>query len=173
MSSAWNYNYLEAIGLPVWVTRDAPVAKEHTEKSQVSKDETLSTTEPSVDTDVSISIIMGSETAQYLWLVSPTQDLQRVKDNFMSLDSAWKQWQGTDLPVALVVQSNEQDQESVGSNQSCLSKSQLSERTLLFSQDSDLNHHNVMQAPNLDWQTAEDKKACWQLLQSIAQPSNT
>lgn len=155
--STLNRSYLEAMGVPVWVSRQATVADTVTEKAGVETQ-----VEPKSAFGY-ISVVGSSQPKAYL-LVTPEQDLQQAKSNFQSLSHAWQSWQGTELPLTLL-QLVELDNSAVKAE----SIDSLKGHSLLIatnqpSQFSDLNHE---QLPSLDWQSASDKKAWWHLLQKL------
>lgn len=153
-----NRSYLEAMGVPVWVSKQATIVETVTEKAGV---------ETQIEREAAfgyISVVSNPQPKAYL-LVTPEQDLQQAKSNFQSLSHAWKSWQSTELPLALL-QLVELDNSAVKAE----SIDSLKDHPLLLatnqpSQFSDLNHE---QLPSLDWQSASDKKAWWYLLQKLA-----
>lgn len=156
--STWNRSYLEAMGVPVWGSRQAAVVDTVTEKAGVETQ-----VEPKA-TFGYVSVVSNPQPKAYL-LVTPEQDLQQVKSNFQSLSQAWKSWQSTELPLALL-QLVELDDSAVKAE----SIDSLKDHPLLIAtnqpnQFSDLNYEQV---PGLDWQSASDKKTWWHLLQKLA-----
>ncbi len=167
--TAWNRSYLEAMSIPVWVSRQEVAARVATEqvKAEVAVKPEPQVAETSVEQVASFGFVSvaGDVQAKTCIIVTAEQDLQQVKSNFQLLTQAWKQWQDTDFPLALL-QLVEQD----GAVANAESIVNLKDKQLLLSsnQTIDLAPLRVKAVPTLNWQSTNDKKAWWQLLQSLA-----
>lgn len=167
--TAWNRSYLEAINIPVWVSRQDVAAKFATKQVET---EVATKPEPQVveapveqTTAFGFVYVAGDVQAKTCIIVTAEQDLQQVKSNFRLLTQAWKQWQNTDFPLALL-----QLVEQQHSTTTTEPITELKGKQLLLSsyQTIDLAPFKVKAVPSLNWQSANDKKAWWQLLQSLA-----
>lgn len=167
--TVWNRSYLEAIGLPVWVSRQGAVVDTtssvhdvHTEtKSELSA-------EASVDirheTNVGFVLLSGNTQAKAFLLATANEDLEQLQKNFKVLQQVWTQWQDTELPLALVKLVEQSD--SITDFESV--KSLKGKRVLLSTnQPAELASLTIEHVPSLNWQSADDKKGWWQLLQSL------
>lgn len=181
--STWNRSYLEAIGLPVWVSRQAAVSITVSEKIEVKaeadvepKTEAQEKVKEKVQTKAEvqttaasnlgfISVAVNPQAKAYI-LITLEQDLKQAQSNFQLLKQAWKQWQNTELPLALV-QLVEQGDSTLKSEPI----NELKDKQLLLSSNQTVNlpHLTVESAPALNWQSASDKKAWWQLLQTFSE----
>lgn len=168
MMTVWNRSYLEAMSVPVWVSRQEAVANVATEQE---KAEGTAKPEPQVaetpveqTTTFGFVSVAGNAQAKTCILVTAEQDLQQAKNNFQLLAQAWKQWQETELPLALM-----QLVEHDNSTAKAEPINNLKDKQLLLSstQTVELSHLNVKQVPTLNWQSASDKKAWWQLIQKL------
>ena len=165
MMTVWNRSYLEAMSVPVWVSRQETVATEQEESAVTAKPESQVAETPAEQaTTFGFVSVAGNVQAKTCILVTAEQDLQQAKNNFQLLVQAWKQWQETDLPLALL-QLVEDDNSTVKAEPI----NDLKDKQLLFSstQTVELPHLNVRQVPTLNWQSASDKKAWWQLIQNL------
>lgn len=187
MMSTWNRSYLEAIGVPVWVSRQAPMAD--TISNSVSNPVSNSASEkinlaPEADAELKtetqaeaeaqtqaastfgfISVAANPQAKAYV-LISPEQDLKQAQTNFQLLKQAWKQWQSTEFPLALG-----QLVEQTDSTASSESIDTLNDKQILVSAAKSFNLQGMTAepVPSLDWQSADDKKAWWQLLQTFVE----
>ncbi|MCW8856592.1 MAG: hypothetical protein OQJ95_04460 [Kangiella sp.] len=161
--STWNRSYLEAIGLPVWVSRQVPVADiiceqvdaEAKEKAQAEQTSLLSFISVEVSTQAEVYILITSE-----------QNLKQAQSNFQSLKQAWKQWQATEFRLALA-----QLVEQANATAEAESIDNLTGKKVLLSTTGSIKlaDLSVEKAPSLDWQCTDDKKSWWQLLQRLAE----
>ncbi|WP_417446820.1 hypothetical protein [Kangiella sp.] len=165
MMTVWNRSYLEAMSVPVWVSRQETVATEQEESAVTAKPESqVAETPIEQATTFGFVSVAGDVQAKTCILVTAEQDLQQAKNNFQLLVQAWKQWQETDLPLALL-QLVEDDHSTAKAEPI----NDLKDKQLLLSstQTVELPHLNVRQVPTLNWQSASDKKAWWQLIQKL------
>lgn len=167
--TAWNRSYLEAMNIPVWVSRQEVAGKVATEQieAEVAAKPESQVAEASVvqETIFGFVSVAGDEQAKICILITAEQDLQQAKSNFQLLTQAWKQWQDTDFPLAL--------SQLVKLEHSTIEAEPVKElegKQLLLSsnQTIDLGPLTVKAVPSLNWQSANDKKAWWQLLQTLA-----
>lgn len=165
MMTVWNRSYLEAMSVPVWVSRQDAVANVATEQeeAEVAEPQVAETPVEQATTFGFVSVAGNVQAKTYI-LVTAEQDLQQAKSNFQLLAQAWKQWQETDLPLALL-----QLVENDNSTAKAEPINNLQDKQLLLSsnQTVELPHLNVKQVPTLNWQSASDKKAWWQLIQKL------
>ncbi|ACV26221.1 hypothetical protein [Kangiella koreensis] len=161
--SSWNRSYLEAMSVPVWVSRQEAIANIVTEPAEAEV-ATKADGQLEQETTLGFVSVVGDMQAKICILVTADQDLQQAKSNFLLLAQAWKQWQDTDLPLTLL-QLVEQDH----STENAEPINDLKEKQLLLasSQSLELPHLTVKPAPTLNWQSASDKKAWWQLIQQL------
>lgn len=167
--TAWNRSYLEAMSIPVWVSRQEVAAKVATQQVET---EVATKPEPQVagasveqTTTFGFVSVAGDVQAKICILITAEQDLQQAKSNFQLLTQAWKQWQNTDFPLALLQLVEQQDSTTKAEPIEELKGKQL---LLSSNQTIDLAPFTVKAVPSLNWQSANDKKAWWQLLQSLA-----
>lgn len=166
--TVWNRSYLEAIGLPVWVSRqvdDSVSSVSDGSTEEAVKVRPQAQAQPQPETRMDYVHVSGNPQSKVYLLVTADQDLQKLQDNFKALEQAWKQWQGSDLPLALVTLV-EQSDATTGSE----SVQSLEGKRVLLStnQSFELASLSVEQAPDLNWQSPKEKKGWWQLLQSLA-----
>lgn len=163
--TVWNRSYLEAIGLPVWVSRQAAVAEADSSVNETHADSKSATqSEAKPDIGIGFVTISGNSQSKTCLLVTAEQDLNLIEKNFKVLEQVWLQWQGTELPLALAklveLRDAEADFKPVQS---------LKNKRLLLSTDqpAELANLTTEHVPSLNWQSADDKKGWWQLLQSF------
>ena len=163
--TVWNRSYLEAMSIPVWVSRQEAVARVATAQVEAEVEPNVAESPAEQAATFGFVSVAGDVQAKICILITDEQDLQQAKSNFQLLTQAWKQWQGTDLPVALL-QLVEQDETSANT----VSIDNLKEKQLLLSsnQTIELPALPVKQVVSLNWQSASDKKAWWQFLQTLA-----
>lgn len=167
--TVWNRSYLEAIGLPVWVSRQGPVADSMSSvKDADTESKSESSAEATVDGGNVASFgfvrLSGSSQAKAYLLVTAKEDWEQLQNNFKVLQQAWKQWQDKELPLALVKLVEQSD--SITDSESVQS---LKGKRVLLSTDqpAELANLTTEHVPSLNWQSANDKKGWWQLLQSL------
>lgn len=170
--STWNRSYLEAIGLPVWVSRQAAVADHDTAAEDLS---VSSQEEVKSSATLWFAPIAGSQHAKVCILVTAEQDIKQVQANFQSLAAAWAQWIGTEFPLMLVQLSEQAGSENTGSEHSDSEKKLqpldklTGKKFFLASNESVLLAEvSAEKVASLNWQSASDKKAWWHLLQTFA-----
>lgn len=161
--SSWNRSYLEAMNVPVWVSRLEVVTNIATESVEAEVS-TKADAQLVQETALSFVSVAGNLNSVTCILVTEDQDLQQAKSNFLLMAQAWKQWQDTDLPLALL-QLVEQEHSTENAEQI----NELKDKQLLLAsnQSLDIPHLIVKPAPTLNWQSASDKKAWWQLIQQL------
>lgn len=164
--TAWNRSYLEAIGLPVWVSRQAAVAESDSSvnKTQAESKNAIQS-EAKSDTSISFAILSGNPQSKTCLLVTADQDLNLVQKNFKVLEQVWMQWQGTELPLSLAQLVEQGDSEAGFQPVQSLKDKRL---LLSSSQPLQLTDFSVEHTPSLNWQSPNDKKDWWRLLQSLA-----
>ena len=127
-----------------------------------------SSTEVAVDSGNVASVgfvrLSGSSQAKAYLLVTAKQDSEQLQNNFKVLQQAWKQWQDTELPLALVKLVEQSD--SMTDFESIQS---LKGKRVLLSKDqpAELANLTTEHVPSLNWQSANDKRGWWKLLQSL------
>lgn len=127
-----------------------------------------SSTEVTVDSGHAASVgfvrLSSSSQAKAYLLVTAKEDSEQLQNNFKVLQQAWKQWQDTELPLALVKLVEQSD--SMTDFESIQS---LKGKRVLLSTDQPAELANLTSEhiPSLNWQSANDKKGWWKLLQSF------